>query len=116
MIAISTELFDLNGDHVYDGLSEPLLNTTGFRRTSKTATLDGGAVIFDGGYSDADRDIKIIKENFTEADLSFTQYIIKTYGRVLVSTDEGVFVCVPDRFFVDGRELEFDLLILEKVG
>ena len=64
---ISTPTFDLNGSLALR-LADGSDIKSGARRVSRNATLDGGAVITDGGYSDADRTLVIRYSEMTEAD------------------------------------------------
>ena len=58
MLALSSILADTNGDAVFDLTQESKLDDSS-RRVSRTKTLDGGCVITDGGFSEADKTLTI---------------------------------------------------------
>ena len=70
---------------------------------SRTATLDGGAVIDDSGYSAADRTYTIKTRDET-GDLSeWAERIVKTYSTVEIATKYGYFTGTPSKaWFRDG--------------
>lgn len=82
------------------------------RRVSRVATLDGGSVMNDSGYSDTDRILEI-KATVTEAQADNLEYMIQTYSRLNVSTPDGFFECAPKRLKVDNGDVELTLLIVE---
>ena len=57
MIALSAPTFDINGHMVSTNAAALPLNIG--RRARRVATLDGGAVLVDGGYSAADQTFEL---------------------------------------------------------
>jgi hypothetical protein len=61
------------------------------RRSQRSATLDGSAVIVDHGFSDADRTLTVVVEPVTAEQVRTAQRLTRLYTRVLVATAEAVF-------------------------
>jgi hypothetical protein len=89
-VFISTPTFNINGA-VCLKLADASELKTNARRISRTATLDGGALIVDGGFSDADRTFAVNYQDLSEADELALWEIFKDYPLVTMSTDEGCF-------------------------
>lgn len=68
------------------------------RRVSRTATLDGGSVVTDSGYTDTDRTLTI-QTRITEAQETILKYLIQTYALLTVVTDEGCYTCAPSNLY-----------------
>jgi hypothetical protein len=61
------------------------------RRSQRVKTLDGGAVLNDGGYVDGDRDLLLYWQSDTITDANVTR-MHRLYSRVRVAIPEGVFI------------------------
>jgi hypothetical protein len=74
------------------------------RRVTRTATLDGQAVIIDNGYTSADSTLAI-EAWLTEADIQRLQHLIQVYPEIIASTPDGCYLGVIDsvRQGGDGR-------------
>lgn len=113
-VSITAPLFDLEG-HVWltnverDGLSALS------RRNNRIPTLDGGAVIPDFGYSDADRTFDIRWTARTKAEVDAVRRLAKTYSRIIVSTDEGCFIGAPGTFTLNAEEAQLRVLIEKRI-
>lgn len=59
------------------------------RRTAVTATLDGGASVYDGGYSISDQILEASLARPRAALLATLRYLIALYPRLIVSTETG---------------------------
>lgn len=115
MISISTTTFDLDGTRVFSTHNEPVLSAIK-RRTTRTATLDCDTSIYDGGMTDADRDIVVSIDSPSKADVEFCEYIARYYGEVVVSCSDGVFLAVPVTPIYKPGNLKFTLYIKEKLS
>ncbi|MCK4620725.1 MAG: hypothetical protein KAT62_00780 [Desulfuromonadales bacterium] len=62
------------------------------RRSSRVATLDGGAVLTDYGYTDADRTWNIDLGALDEAVVGKLQALIKNESQIVAATAEGCFL------------------------
>lgn len=118
MIGISTQTYDIigawlfmNTDHDND-----MKNRSGGRRVSRTATLDGGATVYDAGYSDGDRTINAVENWASEAAVAFARYIVEHYTSVAVTTEDGAYKAVPSSYQLNNGNLRMELLITEKLS
>jgi hypothetical protein len=84
------------------------------RRVTRTPTLDGGAALADGGFSDADRILELAVTDATVAQIQTMTSFIQLYPRLNVTTIEGVFVCAPRQLDVEEGAATLTLLALSK--
>lgn len=112
-IAISTFTFDLNGAHMVRHIGEIDALGESTRRATRTATLDGGALVYDTGFSASDRDIELTANGRHRA---FFDRIVRTYRLVRVCTVDGVFSAIPARFRMNGRDATITLQIVEQIA
>ena len=115
LATLSTTTFDFSGYVELDLLPE---YTDGEvrRRVNRTATLDGSAVLADGGFSDADRTLQLrwLRRNAdTEAAV---ERLLSTYGSIVVSTRSGVFLASPEAYIPTADESTLRLLVLERLS
>jgi len=82
------------------------------RRVSRVATLDGGSVVNDSGYSDTDRTL-IIEAEITEAQKASLEYMIENYSLWNVSSKTGFFSCAPQKMDCPNGQLNLTLLVAE---
>lgn len=114
-IHLSTPEFDLQGAVTLDVLPTSDLGAT-TRRTNRVATLDGGAALNDYGYTDADRTITLRwRPNSREQDASVVR-LVQLYGRLNVSTPEGLFRAAPETYRNTANESSLTLLVREKLA
>ena len=113
LYGLSTRVFDLQGAAMVKcDADAALTNSQGQRRATRTPTLDGGAAVYDAGYSVSDRDIEIS----TKLDhLSFFEHLCQTYNSILVTCSDGAFLAVPVTYFVRRSKAHIKLLITEEV-
>lgn len=74
------------------------------RRVTRTATLDGQAVIIDNGYTSADSTLAI-EATLTEAEAQRLHHLMQIYPEIIASTPDGCYLGVIDsvRQGRDGR-------------
>ena len=74
------------------------------RRVTRTATLDGNAVIIDNGYTAADSTLAI-EAWLTESEEQRLQRLMRIYPEIIAATPEGCYLGVIDsvRQGGDGR-------------
>ena len=112
LIAVSSIEFDLDGARVLrQDAGQALSNHTGARRVSRTATLDGGCVLYDTGYAVADRTI-VVSAGLEHLD--WLARMCQLYSLVRVSTDEGIYIGAPRRWYVQDNRANMDILITEE--
>jgi hypothetical protein len=117
MIILTSRLFDITHSPVL--LSEDPQNSSArnvSRRVSRTATLDGSAVIHDGGFADADRTIDVRVPNATQAQLSAVLALIQADNLQRVATEDGVFEGALERITQDGGSLTARFLVQRKLS
>lgn len=74
------------------------------RRLSRTATLDGNSVFTDGGFSESDRILTLAVLNMTREQAN-TLSEIAAYPQVMISIDEGLFLCrIKSHLLSGGKE------------
>ena len=74
------------------------------RRVTRTATLDGQAIIIDNGYTSADSTLAI-EATLTEAEAQRLHHLMQIYPEIIASTPDGCYLGVIDsvRQGRDGR-------------
>jgi hypothetical protein len=111
MISISAPLFDTSGN-VFIRAESPRAELRAIdRRLSRTATLDGGAEIFDGGFSHADRTLIVDVEDLSRDDADNLQRMTRVYALLIVSLVEGVFEAAPENFTERENRVTLRLLV-----
>jgi hypothetical protein len=82
-------------------------------RVTRSPTLDGGAVIYNLGYSDGDRDISIVSMVDPETEEKLRS-MVQDELFVIVSTRDGVFYGSIDAMVVDRGILNLKFLAQER--
>ena len=86
------------------------------RRTNRVATLDGGCVINDFGYTDADRTINLRWAFVDKATEETIDRLVQIYDRLQVATRAGVFLAAPEVYTPGVDESSLRLLVLSKLS
>lgn len=116
MIGLATQVFDLNGALLLFGTRAESELSEVSRRVSRTATLDGGAVVTDGGYTAADKTLKIVAERVSAETFAAAQYLVRNYGSLMVATDFGLFLGAPESLSLDNTgRLRLTVLVTEEL-
>lgn len=117
MIAISTVLFDLDGNFIFydkDLNTDQSKTDEATRRTSKVQTLDGGVFVDDSGYSVGDSDIKVSVKSPTKALYKKLLNVFKYHRAVVVVTENNnVTLCVPQSIRLAGGNALMQFLTKE---
>lgn len=82
-------------------------------RVARSATLDGGAVVENLGYSDGDREIDIVSK-VSETIEGKLRSMVQDELYVVVSTREGVFFGSIESMTVDRGQLKIKFLPQER--
>ena len=114
MIGIATTTSNATGAMIIREKPESDLNNYP-ARVSRYATLDGGAVIVHGGYSDGDRTLKVLAD-MSESDEGTLLNIHQTETLLNISIADGVFSGAIERFFCKGGAVELTILLKEKLS
>ena len=85
------------------------------RRVSRRATLDGGSVVDDYGFSHSDRTF-IVVAKVSGAKLDALNYLVRTFTSIMVSTIDGIFLGAFKDTRVKGNEVTIKILIKEKLA
>jgi hypothetical protein len=86
------------------------------RRVNRVATLDGGAVLNDGGFSHADRTLEL---QWPSTDLALSESVermAQLYTRVQVSVRSGVYLAALESFTPGAALSSLRLLVLSKLS
>jgi hypothetical protein len=86
------------------------------RRVNRVATLDGGVVVNDNGYSEADRTLELAWQPLTVAQEASVVRLLQSYARLQVSTRSGVFLAAPETYSPGADESTLRLLVIEKLS
>lgn len=84
------------------------------RRMSRVATLDGGAVFNDFGFTHADKTIKLVWVIESLDQVSSIQRLVRLYPFLRVTTPDGVFMCAPESFTSTQEQGTLTLLVKSK--
>ena len=87
----------------------------GSRRLSRTATLDGGAVITDGGVTDADRSFDFTAIQAPEETIETLWAMFQAEDLVHLSCPEGVFSGYLQRVKISASGVNISFMVYEKL-
>lgn len=91
------------------------IQETRTRRVSRSATLDGGAVITDGGFSDADRTLPVeCVYPYQGMDDDIESIANAGYSRL--SVPNGVFLGVVESIDSSAESVSFSFMVSEKLS
>jgi len=82
-------------------------------RVSRSPTLDGGAIIENLGYSDGDREIRILSNVDSDIETRL-QSMVRDELFLVVSTRDGVFYGAINDMAVDRGSLNLKILVQER--
>lgn len=85
------------------------------RRSSKYKTLDGGVAIVDFGYYDADSNIEITLEDWTQEQERIIYHLVRNYPLIYASMPAGFYDVVPLSVEVFSGRLRLKLSVKEKI-
>ena len=113
-IIISSVVADMNGSMRFKFRADKSDIMSMGRRVSKVATLDGGSVTDDFGFTHSDRTF-VILATLTKAQIVTLNYMVETFSSITISTVEGLFLGSFRDTKVKGREVSMKILIKEKL-
>lgn len=116
MVVISTIDFNPAGSLVLqeDAAKSDLRSVS--RRLSRSATLDGGAVLDDAGFSDGDRTINLSLSEVTGDQYSTLRDMATLFSGHLIATVDGVFSGGIDSLQAAQGETTLRFLVESKVS
>jgi len=115
MIGVAAPVFDIDG-----ALALASVQTSDFdtmtRRVSRTATLDGGALFTDNGYSDADITLTITAQGLSNTDAVNMRRLVAAYTTLVVTTPRGAYLTVPQDFSFRNGNATLVALVQSKLS
>lgn len=73
------------------------------RRVSRTRTLDVGAAIYDGGFTDADRTIRVVVNDATSAQVDRAYELVSENTSVTVAQPDGCYSgVIQNQNYING--------------
>jgi len=117
-VGISARTYDLNGALVFEINPKDLakIYEVGARRFSVSETLDGGASVYDTGYSDAKAVVRLNAAESSGDIMDFFIYIVRSYTLVIVSLPTGCFTAVPGKKGLKKGKPWIDLSIVSRIS
>lgn len=85
------------------------------RRMNRVATLDGGAVFNDFGFSEADRSIELKWQVRSKAQEEAVIRLLQLYAKVHLSTRDGVYLAALETYKPGATESALTLLVSQKL-
>jgi len=115
LYALSTLIWDPQGYVEVDALPA---QTDGEvrRRVNRVATLDGGAVVNDAGYSEADRTIELRWVRTSPAHEYLIERLVRLYPRIHVATRAAVYEAAVEAYLPGAAESALRLLVISKLS
>lgn len=86
------------------------------RRVTRSSTLDGGSVVYHGGFSHSDRSVTIATNELTTAQLAVLVGYLQDYTTLLLHQTDGSYVITTQDYSVTGDSIRIRFLITEKVS
>jgi hypothetical protein len=112
---LSTPTFDLDG-FVELQLSSPAEPSETRRRVNRIATLDGGAVLNDFGFTDADRTLLLSWQPTGRQEHLDIERLVQTYAQLQVAITSGVYLAAPEVYQQGDDESTLRLLVIRKLS
>jgi len=116
-MGISTLIYDLDGARTFY-VSGKSAESMGFgrRRVTRTKTLDGGAVVYDAGFSYSDLEWNVsMQANPGDGVVAFVRRIVRTYNLIKITNDLGVYTAVPSAYEEGNGVITLKALIMSKL-
>lgn len=86
------------------------------RRMNRIATLDGGAVFNDFGFSEADRTLVLAWPVRSAATEAAVERLVQQYAQVTVSTPHGLYLAALEVYSPGATESSLTLLVVSKLA
>ena len=108
---ITAPIFDPNGEARIVPLKQSDLNNFS-RRVNRIATLDGGAVMNDGGYSDADQTFRVSFKK--DGQFENIKRMFQLYPLLNISHRNSFYTAAPENIVERDGLVTITLLIMKK--
>lgn len=113
-VALSSLTFDPLGAIAFSVLPDSTLGEQR-RRMNRIATLDGGAVFNDFGFSQLDRSIRLIWQPTQALDAAIER-LVQLYSRLHLATPQGFFVAAVEAYTPGALQSTLTLLVADKLA
>lgn len=116
LCSICSRLFDWSGVHLFDvNVADSDLATTK-RRVSRTATLDGGCVVVDNGFTVSDATLQIaLPVGMDEDTVKALESTLQLHSELTVSVDGACYAGVAEAA-TWGDKRKIKVLVTEKLN
>lgn len=114
-VNLSCLTFDLDGTVELNCTEESSIGSIE-RRLTRVATLDGGAVFNDFGFSEADRTAELYFLPTKIEQEEAVKRLVKLYARLRMTSREGIFEVAPQSYQKRNSESTLKLLIVRKLN
>ena len=109
IISICSYLFDYAGDFLLTAEQDSDFSHVS-RRVSRSATLDGGCIIVDNGYTASDATLTIVISQITDSTRLALLQMIKTHSAITVACKDNIFLGVVEKVD-DTNQLKIRFLV-----
>jgi hypothetical protein len=102
LVSLCAYLFDYEANLLVDAsVADSKFAVIG-RRVTRTATLDGGCMIVDNGYSASDATFVVSIPSITKENANIIKYMVIRHSLLVLSCRAGCFLGVADAIDEDG--------------
>jgi hypothetical protein len=115
LAALSTVAWDPAGHIVIHALPDSSIGETR-RRVNRIATLDGGVVLNDRGFSEGDRTVELKWRPASATDEAVIDRLVRTYTRLILSIRAGCYLVAPETYTPGAEESTLRLLVVSKLS
>ena len=115
LCTLSSTTWDLDG-FVELQLTSPAEPSETRRRVNRIATLDGGAVFNDFGFTDADRTLVLRWAPTSQAQHDEIEHLVQVYPLLQVALRSGVYLAAPETYQQGTDESTLRLLVKQKLS
>lgn len=109
MISVSSIDFDVDGLISFEEDKQETNYGRKSRRGNRIATLDGGSVVQDRGYSDSDLTFQITVKVYKQVIFDRLSVLLETTSLHRISTREGVFIGQITNLDNEKKRFNFDV-------
>jgi mevalonate pyrophosphate decarboxylase len=115
IVSLCAALFDYGGNFLFSTDMTDSDFSHVARRVSRSATLDGGCIIVDNGYSPSDATFTIVPRDISNAERLGLLGMIQRHSALTVAVGENVFRGVVETV-EDKDKLKIKFLVQEKLN
>ena len=114
-IGIANYAYDIDGALLIHPVPGENDTRSGVRRVTRTATLDGGCVVVDGGVSDSDRTLDLSVESAKDL-WEAVWALFNSAVSVVVSTDDGCYLAKLEKVSEKDARINLSILIQARIS